>query len=98
MPPGPTCTDRPRMTPRRKHTGRVPKGSSSPSRTRSPPTTPCAPHSSPPHRFGGFGPTPRDPTRLDLRPHAVTTSHAAFGTEGHTPGEDTSPHSRGVLI
>src|SRR5206468_4430055 len=85
----PACTDRRRITPRRKSSGRVPKGSSSPSPTRSRPTTRCALHSSPPHRFGGFGRTPRDPTRLDLRPHAVTTSHAPFGTKGRTAGEDS---------
>ena len=55
MPPGPICTDRQRMKPPRKPTGRVPKRSSSHSRTRSRPTTRCATHSSPRHRFAGFG-------------------------------------------
>src|SRR5262249_61939660 len=51
--------------------------------------TPGVPrHPSPPHGFGGFGRPPRDPTRLDLRPHAVTTGHAPFGNRGHTAGED----------
>ena len=55
MPPAPICTDRQRMKPPRKPSGRAPKRSSSPSRTRSRPTTRCATHSSPRHRFAGFG-------------------------------------------
>ena len=43
------------MKPPRKPTGRVPKQSSSHSRTHSRPTTRYATHSSPLHRFAGFG-------------------------------------------